>query len=86
MLKEAHLGVKEHAMRFLSLITDALSELFAFPKDVDGSGKYLLDRCKTVCGEVPSYLALFRLRIVVTIEVKDPKCIEVRMDRHVESI
>jgi hypothetical protein len=37
MLEKPHLGVEEHAVSLLSLITHLLAHFFAFPEDIGGS-------------------------------------------------
>ena len=85
MLEKSHFWVEKRTMRFLCFIC-WLSQSPAFPKDLCGGVEYLFDRSEAIRCEVPSNLALGWLWVVVTIEVKNPISIQMRMHWHVESV
>jgi len=71
-LEETHLRVEETAMCLLSAVAHLLPELFARPKGLLGTGEDLFDGVETIGHEIPPHLGFVWLRVVVTLEVKDP--------------
>ena len=85
-LKKSHFWIEERSMGLLSLITNFFSEVFALPQNILGSVEYFLDWIEAVGHKVAMNITFKGLGIVVTLEVEDPVCIEMRVNWHVKSI
>jgi hypothetical protein len=73
-------------MGLLGTVVHFFPELFALPEYILGGIENLLNGVEAIGHEVPQYVALLRLGVVVAVEGEDPVCVEVRVDGHVEGI
>ena len=73
-------------MCLLRAIADLLPQLFAVPQYSYGSVEDLLDGCEPIGIEITPDLSFLRLWVVVTIEVEDPKGVEMRMHGHMQCV
>lgn len=83
LLEETHFTVHERAVCSLGLVALSFAQVFALPQHGFGGVEDLLYRVEAVGHEVGVDVALVGLGVVVAVEVEDPECVEVRVDRHV---
>ena len=84
--KETHFTVKERTMAFLTAFSKLFSVLFTVCQDLSCSLKYLLNWMKPITSEIRLNVSLIWFWVIITLKIKNPISIKMRMNRHVKCI
>ena len=84
--EKSHLTVEESSVRLHRFITFSFAIYFTFPKNIFGTLKDLFHRIEAVGHKIATDLSFCWFRIIVTLKIKDPIGVEMRMYWHMKGI
>ncbi len=84
--EESYLTIEKGSMSLLTIWINSFSELFTFCEHISDGIKNFFNRMKSVTSKITMNISLIRLRIIITLKVKNPESIKMWMDRHMKSI